>query len=98
MGFFEFLELVFLAAISLCVATARIYLGYHSSGQVAAGVLLGSCFAAVWYLGFIMKLQSTGLATSIQELFSPLLHLRNTWEDGWVHNDPRPDKKNRKVR
>lgn len=81
---FELFELVFLAGLSVLVGIARVYLGYHSVDQVLAGVALGSGFSAFWFC-LIAMVHSTGLARAIQSLISPLLHLRNDWEQGYVH-------------
>jgi membrane-associated phospholipid phosphatase len=80
---FEIFELLFLAALSILVAIARVYLGYHGVDQVMAGLVLGSVFAGVWF--WVIKMaHKTGTATSIENLFSSLLQLRNAFEEGYV--------------
>jgi hypothetical protein len=73
-----------LAALTIVVGVARVYLGYRSVDQVFAGVALGSVFAAVWFLGAIKTLHR---AVAFRNLFSPLLTLRDAWEEGYVHSN-----------
>ncbi len=81
----ELIELVLLAALGALVGIARVYLGYHSADQVLAGVGLGSIFSVVWFWLIQAAVHSIGLAKSIQNVFSVLLHLRNSWEEPYVH-------------
>lgn len=42
------LEFVSLASLTVLVAVARVELGYHTPGQVIAGLLLGFLFNLLW--------------------------------------------------
>lgn len=60
------------------VAVSRVYLGYHSTGQVAAAVVLGLAGGGVW-VGLVMR----GLSTAFPALAASGLGrhagLRDTW-------------------
>ena len=45
----QLLEVLLLAGLAGAVFFGRVYLGYHTVGQVAAGAALGAGFAAVWW-------------------------------------------------
>jgi hypothetical protein len=44
------LELAAYNSLAVGVAASRVYLGYHSADQVAAGATLGAVFGAAWAL------------------------------------------------
>ncbi|CAO3615523.1 unnamed protein product [Cunninghamella echinulata] len=56
--------------MSLIVCQSRVYLGYHSSGQVFVGSIVGTIFGCIWYqlvelirsYGYIDRLIDTSLA------------------------------------
>jgi dolichyldiphosphatase len=45
----EVLELLAVMSLAAAVAYGRMYLGYHSAAQVAAGLLLGTTCALAWW-------------------------------------------------
>jgi membrane-associated phospholipid phosphatase len=73
----QLLEVQLLAGLTLAVAYGRIYLGYHTPGQVAAGLALGAAVAAVWWHLTLAVCQRWGAALP---RLAPLraLHFRNT--------------------
>lgn len=81
----QLLEVQLLCVLTAGVAYGRVYLGYHSPAQVAAGLALGAgCAAAWWWL----TLAACGSAAARALLrWAPLraLHLRNTLGCADVH-------------
>lgn len=73
----QLLEVQLLAGLTLAVAYGRIYLGYHTPGQMAAGLALGAAVAAVWWHLTLAVCQRWGAALL---RLAPLraLHFRNT--------------------
>jgi membrane-associated phospholipid phosphatase len=73
----QLLEVQVLAGLTLAVAYGRIYLGYHTPGQVAAGLALGAALAVVWWRLTLAACQRWGAALL---RLAPLraLHFRNT--------------------
>ena len=64
------------------VAYARVYLGYHSASQVAAGVTVGATAGAVWFLAYAAPcgwfgLERAGKAAAAHP-FAKVLKLRDT--------------------
>lgn len=43
------LEVQALVLLAMAVGAGRVYLGYHSADQVAAGAVLGATFAGAWW-------------------------------------------------
>lgn len=74
----ELLELILLGLVTVLVSIGRVYLGYHSTVQVVAGLLLGSSWGAVWFV-LLMTLHKSGVVSFIQTVMRPLLPLKNEW-------------------
>lgn len=80
----ELLELQLLLALTAAVGYGRVYLGYHTPGQVAAGMALGAAAAMLWWRVTL---------TACRRWAAPLLRLqplcalgmRNTLDCGDVH-------------
>lgn len=89
----EILELLILAAATAIVSFARVYLGYHSAGQVFAGVLFGSTFGWAWFL-FLAVAQEAGLGGVVQKVCAPMITLKNRWRESRIHTLDVSDKKN----
>ena len=63
-------ELLALGALAVAVGYARVHLGYHTWGQVAAGAAVGAGFALLWH----------GLAARLRVLAYPRLErLSGEW-------------------
>lgn len=79
----ELLEIQLLLLLAAAVAYGRVYLGYHSPAQVAAGLALGAAVAALWWQ---VTLAACARAAPLLRL-APLrgVHLRNTLGCADVH-------------
>lgn len=76
-------EVLALAVAAVLVCASRVYLGYHTALQVAAGAAIGGAFAAAWFalLGALRRTYGWAAATP----WGRLLHLKDTWPvaDAW---------------
>lgn len=80
----QLLELQLLIAVTAAVAYGRVYLGYHSPGQVLAGLAMGAAAAAAWWRLTLAICRRW--VTPLLRL-PPLraLHFRNTLDQAQVH-------------
>lgn len=53
-------EISALASLTIAVAFARVYLGYHTALQVCIGGLLGLLFGMIWMAVVVMPLKRSG--------------------------------------
>lgn len=73
----QLVEVAGLAAATALTAASRVYLGYHTVPQVAAGAVLGLAMGTLWF-GLASALQpSYGWAA--RQAWGRLLHLKDTW-------------------
>lgn len=74
----QLLEVQLLFLLTAAVAYGRVYLGYHSPAQVAAGLALGAACAAAWWRLTLAACRSAAARALLR--WAPLraLHLRNT--------------------
>lgn len=81
----ELLQLQALLALAAAVGYGRVYLGYHSPAQVAAGMALGAALAAAWWR--LTLAACCGRWASALLRLAPLraLHMRSTLCCGDVH-------------
>ena len=71
------IEVAGLLALTAAVGYGRVYLGYHSADQVAAGLALGAaCAVAWWHLTLLICRRWAGLLLGLAPLRA--LHFRNT--------------------
>ena len=80
----ELLEIAFFVALTAAVGGARVYLGYHSMGQVAAGLALGAVHSCVW-VAAAAAAEKVGLLRWLQALL-PWLHLKSSWSQSHVYH------------
>jgi dolichyldiphosphatase len=64
-------------AVAAAVAVSRIYLGYHSALQVAAGAALGTLLGVVWYCG--CHVGSSRWGPLVQSPLCQALGVKDTW-------------------
>ncbi|KAL4440724.1 hypothetical protein ABPG77_000433 [Micractinium sp. CCAP 211/92] len=81
----QLLEVQLLCLLTAAVAYGRVYLGYHSPAQVAAGLMLGAVLAVAWWRLTLVACQSAAARALLR--WAPLrtLHLRNTLGCADVH-------------
>lgn len=73
----QLLEVQGLVALTTAVASGRVYLGYHTVGQVVAGLALGACCAVAWWrLTLAICQRCSALLLGLSPLRA--LHFRNT--------------------
>ncbi|KAL0076061.1 phosphatidic acid phosphatase type 2/haloperoxidase [Phycomyces blakesleeanus] len=64
--------------LAILVSVSRIYLGYHTSGQVAVGASIGSIFGILWYCLVEHVIRPSGLVELIlRQRFAKLVYLRD---------------------
>ena len=80
----ELVQVLLLALLAAAVAYGRVYLGYHSAAQVAAGLALGSCLAAAWWALTLAACQRWAGGLLLLPLLRAL-HFRNTLGCADVH-------------
>lgn len=66
----ELLEVVGLAVVTAGTALGRVYLGYHTAGQVAAGAVLGTAAAALWFYATLL-LARAGVLRRLEQALAP---------------------------
>ncbi len=70
-------ELLALAGATAVVAASRVYLGYHSPDQVAAGALVGGAFGLLWFRLMLALAPLYGRAAALAPCY--WLDVRDTW-------------------
>lgn len=81
----QLLEVQLLCLLTAAVAYGRVYLGYHSPAQVAAGLVLGTILAAAWWRLTLVACMSAAARALLRWAPSRALHLRNTLGCADVH-------------
>jgi dolichyldiphosphatase len=79
----EAIELAALLVLTGAVCFARVYLGYHSLEQVAAGAALGAAFAWAWHRLALAAHKGGAFAAAAAALAG--LHVRDTLGEGYMH-------------
>jgi dolichyldiphosphatase len=75
---FEKLLLITISAsCASLVAYSRIYLKYHSTDQVAVGLIVGMCFGVAWFILYICYFESLGKAF-VKSKFAKFFLIRET--------------------
>ena len=72
------IEMIMLFIVSGLICIARVYLGYHSSAQVAAGILLGALIGRYWIV-VMSYLNESGILDRICSILMPIIPLQNSW-------------------
>lgn len=85
---YEVAELVVLTALTAAVGVSRVYLGYHTLGQVAVGVVSGVCFAGVWFAGWAAA-ERAGAGPALCRALAPAVKARDAWGEPHVHHGHR---------
>jgi membrane-associated phospholipid phosphatase len=72
------IEMMLLFMVSGLICVARVYLGYHSSAQVAVGILLGALVGRYWII-VMSYLNDSGILDRICSILMPVVPLQNSW-------------------
>jgi membrane-associated phospholipid phosphatase len=70
-------ELLALAGATVVVGASRVYLGYHSPDQVAAGAMVGGAFGLLWFRLMVALAPLYGRAAALAPCY--WLDVRDTW-------------------
>jgi len=78
MSLFYKIEMALLFIVSGLICVARVYLGYHSSTQVVAGIVLGSLAGRYW-ITTMSYLNESGILDRACSILMPIIPLQNSW-------------------